>query len=121
MMRQDKLEKEIGLFDNTLIAHKIHPGHFFRPPVGYTNPRIARAIKKFDKKVIGWSLRSYDSVYKEPNKLIERVLGKIKNGDILLFHDNLKVNETSIETIIVESKKNGINFAQTKDLKSILK
>lgn len=119
--RQDKVEKEIGLCDNTLIAQNIHPGHYFRPPVGYTNPRIARAVKKFRKQVIGWSLRSYDSVLKEENKLLERVASKVKAGDIVLFHDNLPQTEAILEQFIIEAKKNGIKFANTTDLKAVLK
>lgn len=120
-LRQDKVEKEIGLCDNTLIAQNIHPGHYFRPPIGYTNPRIARAVKKFKKQVIGWSLRSYDSVLKEENKLFERVSSKIKPGDIVLFHDNLPQTEAILEQFIITAKKNGIKFADTTDLKTILK
>lgn len=120
-LRQDSVEKEIGLCDNTLIAQDIHPGNYFRPPVGYTNPRIARAVKKFRKQVIGWSLRSYDTVLKEKGKLLERTSSKVKPGDIVLFHDNLPQTEAILEQFIVEAKKNGIKFAQPKDLKTILK
>ena len=120
-LRQDKVEKEIGLCDNTLIAQNIHPGHYFRPPVGYTNPRIARAVKKFRKQVIGWSLRSFDSVLKEENKLLERISSKVKPGDIILFHDNLPQTEAILEQFIIEAKKNGIKFANTTDLKAVLK
>lgn len=120
-LRQDNVEKEIGLCDNTLIAQGIHPGHYFRPPVGYTNPRIARAVRKFKKQVIGWSLRSFDTVLKEENKLLERVSSKVKPGDIILFHDNLPQTAAILEQFIVDAKKNGIKFATANDLKTILK
>lgn len=119
-MRQESVEKEIGLCDNSLIALEIHPGHFFRPPVGYTNPRIARAIKKFNKKAIGWSLRSFDSVFKEEQKLLQRVSSKVKPGDIVLFHDNLPHTAAILEQFIIDAKKNGIKFAEPKELKTIL-
>lgn len=120
-LRQDSVDKEIGLCDNTLIAKNIHPGHYFRPPIGYTNPRIARAVKKFKKQVIGWSLRSFDTVLKEENKLLERVSSKVKKGDIVLFHDNLPQTASILEQFIVDAKKNGIKFADTTDLNTILK
>lgn len=120
-LRQDKVDKEIGLCDNTLIAQNIHPGHYFRPPVGYTNPRIARAVNKFNKKVIGWSLRSFDSVIKEEAKLLERVTSKVKPGNIVLFHDNLPHTVAIVEQFIIDAKKNGIKFASASDLKTILK
>lgn len=120
-LRQESVEKEIGLCDNTLIAQNIHPGTYFRPPIGYTNPRIARAVKKFRKRVIGWSLRSFDSVLKEESKLLERISSKVKPGDIVLLHDNLPQTEAVLEQFIVQATKNGIKFAESKDLKTIFK
>jgi peptidoglycan/xylan/chitin deacetylase (PgdA/CDA1 family) len=58
----------------------------FRPPFGVTDPLIAKAIKRTGVKSIGWSLRSYDTVIASPDKLLQR-LSRIKNGDIILFHD----------------------------------
>lgn len=120
-MRQEKVEKEIGLCDNTLIAQNVHPGNYFRPPVGYTNPIIARAVKKYKKTVIGWNLRSYDSVFKEEDKLLERVVSKVKPGDIVLFHDNLPQTIGTLDQFITTAKKNGIKFATTNDLNTIIK
>ncbi|MCO5260950.1 MAG: polysaccharide deacetylase family protein [Crocinitomicaceae bacterium] len=120
LYRQDKVEKEIGLCDNVLIEQTIHPGNYFRPPIGYTNPRIARALKKFNKKSIGWSLRSYDTLLKEEDKLLYRLTSRIKPGDIVLLHDNLSLTATVLESFITISQKNGINFVTTKELNTIL-
>lgn len=120
-LRQETVEKEIGWCDNTLIRNKMNPGKYFRPPIGYTNPRIARAVKKSGKQVIGWSLRSFDTVLKEENKLLDRVSSRLKPGDIVLFHDNLPQTGAILEQFICDMKKNGIKFADTEDLKTILK
>lgn len=61
---------------------------FYRPPYGITTPMIARAFKRLPHQMIGWSLRSLDTVIKQPDKLLERVQKKLKPGDILLFHDH---------------------------------
>jgi peptidoglycan/xylan/chitin deacetylase (PgdA/CDA1 family) len=58
----------------------------FRPPFGVTDPPIAKAIKQTKVTSIGWSVRSYDTVISSPNKLLERI-SRVKNGDIILFHD----------------------------------
>lgn len=36
---------------------------------------------------MGWSLRSYDTIYKDQNLLVQKILDKSKPEDILLFHD----------------------------------
>lgn len=92
----------------------------FRPPIGYTNPEFARVLKKLQLKCIGWRLRSYDSVYKQPERLKQRILTKIKPGDIVLFHDNLEVTNKILDTIIQEAKQNGIIFVSGEQIKTVL-
>jgi peptidoglycan-N-acetylglucosamine deacetylase len=62
---------------------------FYRPPYGITTPNIARALKGLGHQTIGWSLRSLDTVIKDKNILLNRIRRKLKNGDILLFHDHV--------------------------------
>lgn len=98
---------------------KIKPS-IFRPPIGYTNPNYASVLKKLQMKCIGWSLRSYDSIFKTSDKLISRLVSKTKPGDIVLLHDNLDVTAASLNEYIVKAKSNGIIFASTEDIKNIL-
>lgn len=59
----------------------------FRPPFGVTNPTIAKVIKETGHQVIGWNVRSFDTVTKDPQTIAKRVLKKIKPGSIILMHD----------------------------------
>jgi peptidoglycan-N-acetylglucosamine deacetylase len=60
---------------------------FFRPPYGVTNPNIAKAVAKYVYHTIGWSVRSFDTVIKDKDKLFQRVTKNLKAGDVVLFHD----------------------------------
>jgi peptidoglycan/xylan/chitin deacetylase (PgdA/CDA1 family) len=59
----------------------------FRPPYGVTNPVLARVIRKQGYLVIGWSLKSKDTVTGDSQVMLERLQKKVRGGDILLFHD----------------------------------
>ena len=59
----------------------------FRPPYGVTNPVLARVIRKLGYHVIGWSLKSKDTVIGDSQLLLERLQKKVKSGDLILFHD----------------------------------
>jgi peptidoglycan/xylan/chitin deacetylase (PgdA/CDA1 family) len=63
---------------------------FFRPPYGVTNPAIGKAIRKENYKVIGWSIRSLDTVIKNEDKILKRMIRHTKPGSIILLHDHLK-------------------------------
>lgn len=67
----------------------------FRPPFGVTNPSIAKASKQLNFNVIGWNIRSLDTIIDSDSKLFERVKKKVRPGGIILFHD------TSEKTVIV--------------------
>lgn len=63
---------------------------FFRPPYGVTNPAIAKAVKQTGQKVIGWNVRSLDTVIKNEGKLVDRIKRKLQPGSIILLHDTQK-------------------------------
>ena len=59
----------------------------FRPPYGVTNPMVAKAIDRGQYQSIGWSLRTFDTVAKDKNKLLQKTLNSLSSGDVVLFHD----------------------------------
>ncbi len=93
---------------------------FFRPPIGYTNPRIARVVRKMNKRTMGWRLRSYDSILKTPAKLLHRLTRSVRPGDIILLHDNLPQSAEVLAEFIQQSQKNGIIFASQEDIQVLI-
>lgn len=92
----------------------------FRPPIGYTNPNIARALQQLRLKNVGWTVRSFDSVYKDDQTFVSRMVSKIKNGTIVLFHDNLEVTARNLGEIIDQCRQNGIKFVSESDIENKL-
>lgn len=79
---------------------------FFRPPFGVTNPNIARAVKKINLKTFGWSVRSYDTSAKNPEKVYQKIIAKIKKGDVLLMHDSSELSVVVLEKVLIYFDKN---------------
>jgi peptidoglycan/xylan/chitin deacetylase (PgdA/CDA1 family) len=59
---------------------------YFRPPMGLTNPHLRRGLRKYGLTVIGWDVRPFDTGT-QTDKVIARVLKKVRSGSILLLHD----------------------------------
>lgn len=72
----------------------------FRPPFGVTNPNIACATKQTKMKVIGWSIRSYDTSIKSNKRLNRRIIKQIKKGKIILLHDTSPKIINTLENIL---------------------
>lgn len=59
----------------------------FRPPRGLFDRRVLKLSKKLNTRIILWSLSSYDWTGRKPESLSTHIKSKIKNRDIILFHD----------------------------------
>lgn len=80
---------------------------YFRPPYGITNPNIAKALQRFNYRVLGWNLRSLDTMIHEPQKLERRLLKRIRPGSIILLHDTAPAVLPVLESLLVYLKENG--------------
>jgi peptidoglycan-N-acetylglucosamine deacetylase len=83
----------------------------FRPPYGVITPNLAKVINILDYRVIGWSIRSFDTTADSAQTIAQRVQSQIKPGAIILFHD------TSDKTI--QALKQTLDFAKNNDYKII--
>lgn len=59
----------------------------YRPPIGLKSPPLARAAGRLQLRVVAWSLHSHDTRISDPLRIAQRVLKKIRPGDIVLMHD----------------------------------
>ena len=60
----------------------------FRPPIGHTNPTIARVAEELNLDVIGFSVRGYDGTSRaNADKVRGRVISGLRDGAIVLLHD----------------------------------
>ncbi|RVU91493.1 polysaccharide deacetylase family protein [Flavobacterium columnare] len=78
---------------------------FFRPPFGVTNPHIAKAVKEKNYKVIGWNIRSLDTVIEE-EKIYNRIVDKIDKGSIVLLHDTSQKTVNVLARLLLLLRKN---------------
>jgi peptidoglycan/xylan/chitin deacetylase (PgdA/CDA1 family) len=61
----------------------------FRPPIGHTNPVIARVADKLDLTVVGWSAAGRDGVASaNAEDVVSRVRRGLRDGAIVLLHDS---------------------------------
>jgi peptidoglycan/xylan/chitin deacetylase (PgdA/CDA1 family) len=60
----------------------------FRPPVGHTNPVMARVVDHLDLTVVGWTLAGRDGIASaRPSDVVARIRRDLRDGAIVLLHD----------------------------------
>jgi peptidoglycan/xylan/chitin deacetylase (PgdA/CDA1 family) len=70
------------------------PVKLFRPPFGVTTPNMSYAVKYLGLNVIGWDIRTFDTVVKGSSKeksevVLKRVSKRLRPGSVILLHDRL--------------------------------
>ena len=60
----------------------------FRPPIGHTNPTIARVADLLDLTMVGWSVRARDGLAgTTADDVLARISRGLEDGAIVLLHD----------------------------------
>lgn len=84
----------------------------FRPPYGRISMRYARRLKK-EYSIIMWTWLSYDFDPTVPIETIIQQTERIRPGDILVLHDNVKVEDrvkVLLPALLTRLKGKGYKF-----------
>jgi peptidoglycan/xylan/chitin deacetylase (PgdA/CDA1 family) len=93
--------------------------HLFRPPYGVLNPALRRAIKKGGYLPVGWSIRSLDTVIKEKEQLLARVVKQLQPGAVILLHDTSEATVQILPELITYIHQEGYTIKHLDDLLKI--
>jgi peptidoglycan/xylan/chitin deacetylase (PgdA/CDA1 family) len=116
LYRRKKMEQDLQKAEEVIMSITGKRPLLFRPPYGVTNPVLAGVVKKLDYKVIGWSVRSFDTVHKDAERVAGRVIGKLHPGAVILMHDTREITPEAVEIIIRKAKEEGYRFAGIEEL-----
>lgn len=89
---------------------------FFRPPFGVSNPMVRRAAELGSYRTIGWSIRSFDTIIKDPAKLLKRIVQSPVSGDIVLLHDYSESTISMLPDLIAYLKRNNFQIVRLDEL-----
>lgn len=78
---------EVKQTENAILKITSKKTTLFRPPFGVTTPKLAQALAVTEHQVIGWSIRSFDTVIKNPERIIKRITKQLQPGAVILLHD----------------------------------
>ncbi len=114
-----KIKQEIGSTDAVIYELINKRPLLFRPPFGVTNPSIAKAAKRLKKAVIGWNIRSLDTVLTQEHTILNRVLSRLKPGAIILFHDTSERTGKTLEQLLLYMSHNKYTSVTVNELLKI--
>ena len=105
-----KLTAELIRGQQVIERHTGTTPHFFRPPMGLSNPSTFRVAEALGLKVIGWDIRGLDTRITDPDKIMRRIERGLRPGAIILLHDgNIPVERlvATVKLLLAWLRKHG--------------
>lgn len=88
----------------------------FRPPYGVTTPHLAKAIGISNHKVVGWTVRPFDTTMKNKKSVAQFITKRIRPGAIVLLHDTHHRIPYILEHTLIYLHENGYKTVSVTDL-----
>ena len=88
----------------------------FRAPFGDYSDDVIKTLSNLNMHTVQWSIDSLDWKEYGKSQLVNRVLKKVKSGDIILFHNNAKYTPDALPEILTELQKRGFAVCSVGEL-----
>lgn len=95
----------------------------FRPPFGVTNPTIAKVVRTLGLQTVGWSVRSFDTMFCKSSEhsckqsghdwylpVVERIMKQVRPGSVILLHDRLDGASDLLALLLDSLAASGYDF-----------
>ena len=112
-----RIRTEIAKCDEVLKKITGKKPNLFRAPYGDYNNNVVRIARELNEYTIQWDVDSLD--WKPgitPDQIQSRVLKKVNNGSIILFHNDTPHTAKLLRSIIVSLKSQGFELVPVSDL-----
>lgn len=118
-LSSEKIKKEIIDTEDALNEANVLAPKLLRPPCGLYDNKLLEIAKSKDYKIVLWTIDTKDWEHRPADEIVNKVLGSIKSGDIILFHDYISgVNNTprALEILIPKLQEMGFNIVSVSEL-----
>ena len=88
----------------------------FRPPYGDYDDTLLKSAESLSMQSVQWDVDSLDWKDPTPEEMTQRVLSKIRNGSIVLFHNGAKNTPASLPGILEALREKGYEIVPVSDL-----
>ena len=88
---------------------------YFRAPVGMKNPSVHPLLAARGMRLIGWSVRGFDTVGHDPARVAARIVPRVRPGAIIVMHQGRAHSVSSLERVIDDLLRAGYSFVVPSD------
>ena len=89
---------------------------YYRGAYGEYSNEVIVAAEDLEMQVIQWDVDTLDYTGKTPSEICERIKNKIRNGSIILMHNDTKYTASGLQQIVDTIKNEGFQIVELKNL-----
>ena len=115
----NKMLKDVQMTDTAIRQSIGLQPKLFRPPYGVTTPAMKGVMDKGGYTAIGWNVRSLDTIARSENKLLEKLIRRLRPGAVILLHDTQKITLSVLPRFIRAARNEGYEFVRLDKLLNI--
>ena len=94
--------REITQAQDTLAQITGVAPRFFRAPAGLRNPFLDPVLQRLNLHLVSWTRRGFDTVHRDPERVLASLTKDLAAGDILLLHDGNAAFAPSGKPVVLE-------------------
>ena len=83
---------------------------WFRAPVGMKNPGVHPALRRRGMRLIGWSVRGFDALSGDIDRIVRRIVPRVFPGAIVVLHQGREQSAPCIARVVDELRARGYSF-----------
>lgn len=88
---------------------------WFRAPVGMKNPAVHPLLARRQMRLIGWSIRGFDSIAREAGPVVRRIVPKVRPGSIIVMHQGRTISMACVTGVVDALLAQGYSFVIPSD------
>lgn len=115
-LSKEQIIEELNSTSRKIEAITGKPTTLLRPPFGDYNNTLIETAQELGYQVIQWDVDSLDYKDYGTQAIVDKVLKKVGNGSIVLFHNNATYTPEALPLILDELQKQGYNIVPVSEL-----
>lgn len=92
---------------------------YFRAPAGFRNPLLDWVLHTAGLRLVSWTRRGFDTVERDPQRVVSRLLRGLAPGDVLLLHDGSAAQDHRGTPVVLEALPRVLDALDAQSLRSV--
>jgi peptidoglycan/xylan/chitin deacetylase (PgdA/CDA1 family) len=74
---------------------------YFRAPAGLRNPWLHGVLAAREMRLVSWTRRAFDTVTRDPARVVNRLTRDLADGDVILLHDGSSARDAEGRPLVL--------------------